>query len=145
MPFNVPALNLMLDALDEALAAGIDFIGIHQLTTAPPTDGTPGIGTNSAGASPEATGGSPAYARIGVVWGAAASGLKTGSSGTLTFDVPAGTYAFFGLYNAVTGNTGNYLGYIPFGGATALKGFATVDPTLTNDQFFSVAHGMADG
>lgn len=146
MPFNTAALNLMLDALDESLAAGIDFIAIHQLTTAPGSDGTPGTGTNAnTAASPEATGGSPAYARLGVVWGAAASGQKTGSSGTLTFDVPAGTYAFFGLYNAVTGNTGNYLGFIPFGGASALKGFASVDPTLANDQFFSVGHGMSDG
>lgn len=145
MPFNTVMLNLMLEANDEGLATGTDFIGIHQLTTAPGADGTPGIGTNAnTGASPEATGGSPAYARIAVVWGAAASGQKTGSSGTLTFDVPAGTYAFFGMYNAVTGNTNNYNGYIPFGGASALKGFASVDTTLTNDQFFSVAHGMAD-
>ena len=143
MPFNTAALNVMLDALDEGQAAGIDFVGIHQLTQTPPTQATPGTGTNAdTTASPEATGGG--YARLGVVWAAAASGQKTGSSGTLTFDVAAGTYAFFGLYNASTGNTNNYLGYIPFGGATALKGFASTDPTLTNDQFFSVAHGMAD-
>lgn len=144
MPFNTPALNTMLDALDESVTQ-VTHIAIHQLTTAPGSDGTPGIGTNAGtGASPEATGGSPAYARQAVTWGAAASGQKTGSSGTLTFDVPAGTYAFFGMYNASTGNTNNYRGFIPFGGATALKGFATVDTTLTNDQFFSVAHGMAD-
>jgi hypothetical protein len=144
VPFNTPALNTMLDALDES-ATQITHVAIHQLTTAPGSDGTPGIGTNAAtGASPEATGGSPAYARQAVTWGAAASGQKTGSSGTLTFDVPAGTYAFFGLYNASTGNTNNYRGYIPFGGASALKGFATVDTTLTNDQFLSVGHGMAD-
>lgn len=147
MPFNTPALNTMLDALDEANAFGVKFVAIHQLTTAPGSgDGTPGIGTNAAtGASPEATGGSPAYARVASTFGAAASGQKTGSSGTLTFDVPAGTYAFFGMYNASTGNTSNYLGYIPFGGASALKGFASVDTTLTNDQFRSVAHGMTDG
>jgi len=144
VPFNTPALNLMLDALDETVQ--IDFIGIHQLTTAPGADGTPGTGTNAnTGVSPEATGGTPAYARLGVVWAAAASGQKTGSSGILTFDVPAGTYAFFGLYDAVTGNTNNYRGFIPFGGASALKGFASVDTTLTNDQLLSVAHGMADG
>jgi len=141
MPFNTPALNLMLDALDETVQ--IDFVGIHQLTAAPPSDGTPGTGTNFIGT--EATGGSPAYARLGVVWAAAASGQKTGSSGILTFDVPAGTYGFFCLYDAVTGNTNNYRGFIPFGGASALKGFASVDTTLTNDQLLSVSHGMSDG
>lgn len=146
MPFNTVALNVMLDALDES-ATQITHIAIHQLTTAPGSgDGTPGTGTNAAtGASPEATGGSPAYARQAATWAAAASGQKTGSSGTLTFDVPAGTYAFFGLYNASTGNTNNYRGFIPFGGASALKGFASVDTTLTNDQFLSVGHGMSDG
>lgn len=144
MPFNTAALNVMLDALDES-ATQITHIAIHQLTTAPGSgDGTPGTGTNAGtGASPEATGGS--YARQAVTWGAAASGQKTGSSATLTFDVPAGTYAFFGMYNALTGNTSNYRGFIPFGGATALKGFASVDTTLTNDQLLSVGHGMADG
>ena len=56
----------------------------------------------------------------------------------------AGTYGFFTLFNASTGNTNNYRGYIPFGGATALKGFASVDTTLTNDQLLSVGHGMSD-
>jgi hypothetical protein len=145
MPFNTPALNVMLDALDES-ATQVTHIAVHSLSVAPGSDGTPGIGTNAAtGTSAEATGGSPAYARQAITWGAAASGQKTGSSGTLTFDVPAGTYAFFGLYNASSGNTNNYRGYIPFGGSSALKGFASVDTTLTNDQLLSVAHGMSDG
>jgi len=145
MPFNTVALNVMLDALDETVTQ-ITHIAIHQLTTAPGADGTPGTGTNAAtGASPEATGGSPAYARLAVTWAAAAAAAKTGSAGILTFDVPTGTYAFFGLYNAITGNTNNYRGFIPFGGASALKGFASVDTTLTNDQLLSVAHGMSDG
>lgn len=146
MPFNTPALNTMLDALDES-ATQVTHIAIHSLSVAPGSgDGTPGIGTNAAtGTSAEATGGSPAYARQAVTWGAAASGQKTGSSGTLTFDVPAGTYAFFGLYNASSGNTNNYRGYIPFGGASAVKGFFSVDTTLTNDQLLSVGHGMSDG
>jgi hypothetical protein len=145
MPFNTAALNVMLDALDESVTQ-ITHIAIHQLTVAPGSDGTPGTGTNATTAnSPEATGGSPAYARLAVTWGAAASGQKTGSSGTLTFDVPAGTYAFFGLYNASSGNTNNYRGFIPFGGASALKDFASVDPTVANDQFFCIGHGMSNG
>jgi len=130
MPFNTTELNNFLGATT------ITHIGIGNLTD-------PGTGTNYAGT--EATGGSPAYARQAVTWGTAASGLRTGSSGILTFDVPAGTYGFFLYFNASTGNTGNFRGYAPFGGATALKGFASTDPTLTNDTFFSVAHGMADG
>lgn len=134
MPFNVTAQNVMLDALDES-ATQITHVGLHTLTD-------PGTSTNANAG--EATGGSPAYARQAVVWGAAASGQKS-NTGALTFDVPAGTYAFFTLWNASTGNTSNFRGFIPFGGASALKGFGTIDPTLTNDQVFSPGHGMADG
>jgi hypothetical protein len=134
MPFNPAAQNVMLDALDES-ATQITHVGIHTLTD-------PGTGTNAN--SGEATGGSPPYARQAVTWGAAASGQKANTN-TLTFDVPAGTYAFFDYFNASTGNTGNYRGYAPFGGASALKGFFSVDTTLTNDQLLSVGHGMSDG
>lgn len=133
MPFNTTTLNVVLDALDESVTQ-ITHVGIHTLAD-------PGTGTNATGT--EATGGSPAYARQAVTWGAAASGAKA-NTGALTFDVPAGTYGFFTLFNASTGNTNNYRGYIPFGGASALKGFATVDTTLTNDQLLSPGHGMAD-
>lgn len=133
MPLNVTAQNVVLDALDES-ATQITHVGVFTLAD-------PGTGTNFSGT--EAAGGSPAYARQAVTWSAAASGQKT-NSGSLTFDVPAGTYGFFGLFNASTGNTNNYRGYIPFGGATAVKGFATADTTLTNDQFLAPGHGMAD-
>lgn len=133
MPFNTTAKNVALDALDES-ATQITHIGVHTLTD-------PGTGTNAAAG--EATGGSPAYARQAVTWGAAASELKA-NTGALTFDVPAGTYAFFTFYNHVSTNSGNYRGYIPFGGASAVKGFATVDTTLTNDQFLAPSHGMSD-
>lgn len=133
MPFNTTAQNVALDALDES-ATQITHIGVFTVAD-------PGTGTNFSGT--EATGGSPAYARQSVTWGAAASGQKV-NSGTLTFDVPAGSYGFFGLFNASTGNTNNYRGYIPFGGASAIKGFATADTTLTNDQFLAPGHGMSD-
>lgn len=134
MPFNDTAKNVMLDALDES-ATQITHIGVHTLTD-------PGTGTNATAG--EATGGSPAYARQAVTWSAAATGQKA-NTGALTFDVAAGTYAFFTYFNASTGNTGNFRGYAPFGGASPLKGFASVDTTLTNDQLLSVAHGMSDG
>jgi hypothetical protein len=134
MPFNDTAKNAALDALDES-ASQITHVGVHTLTD-------PGTGTNAN--SGEATGGSPAYARVAVTWGAAASGQKS-NTGALTIDVPAGTYGYFTFFNASTGNTNNYRGYVPFGGASALKGFFSVDTTLANDQLFSVGHGMSDG
>lgn len=137
MPFNATAWNLALDALDESIATGIKFVGIHQ------SSGDPGTGTTATGT--EATGGSPAYARLAATWGAAASGQKTNTS-TFAFDVPAGTYAYFSLWNASSGNTGTqYLGYIPFGGTTPLKGFFSTDTNLANDTLFSIAHGMSNG
>lgn len=135
MPFNDAGRNLMLEALDETATAGIKFIGIHTLS-----GGDPGTGTNSSGT--EATGGSPAYARQGVTWGTAASGQKS-NTGALTFDVPAGTFCWFTLYDHVTANSGNYKGLIPFGGSSALKGFASSD-VVGNDKFFSGAHGLAN-
>lgn len=122
----------MLDALDEGAGTwGVDFVGIF-------TASDPGLGTNFTGT--EATGGSPAYARQAVTWGAAASGQKSNTN-TLTFDVPAGTYGFFGWFNASTGNTSNYEGYAPFGGTT--KGFGEVDGTgVTNNTIASSGHGL---
>lgn len=133
MPFNDTAKNGALDALDDTGAVPISFIGIHTLVD-------PGTGTN-AGAG-EATGGSPAYARQAVVFGAAASGLKS-NTGALTFDVPAGTYGFFTFFNHLTANTGNYRGYAPFGGAT--KGFGAVDSAgVTSNTITSAAHGLVN-
>lgn len=64
--------------------------------------GDPGsTGTN------EATGGSPAYARKAITWGSASAGSMTTTS-SFTFDVPAGTYTFVGLWSASTGGTYYY-------------------------------------
>ncbi|MEV4096966.1 hypothetical protein [Streptosporangium saharense] len=133
MPFNDLGKNKALDGLDESVSGAITHIGVGNLTD-------PGTGTNYAGT--EATGGSPAYARQAVTWGAASGGQKA-NSGALTFDVPAGSYGFLLLFNASSGNTNTYLGYLPLNGS--VKGFFSVDTTLTNDQLFSVAHGLADG
>lgn len=141
MPLNSLSQNVALDGLDEAIAAGIKFVGINTLTTAPPTDTTPGTGATAA--ATEATGGTPAYARVAVVWGAAAAGTKS-NTGALTFDVPAGTYGFFTFWNTATLNTGTeYRGYAVFGGATPKKGFGTVDATgITNNTITSNGHGL---
>lgn len=137
MPFNDACKNQMLEALDEgATPTGIMYMGVHKLQD-------PGTGTNALTGEPTGEG-TPTYARQAVTWAAAASGQKSNTN-ALTFDVPAGSYGFFTFWTADTGNTGNYRGYIPFGGSTAIKGFASVDTTLTNDQFFSVSHGLSDG
>lgn len=133
MPFNTTAKHVMLDALDEANTQ-ITHIGVHTLTD-------PGTGTNANAG--EATGGSPAYARVAVVWGAAASEVKQ-NTGALTIDLPAGTYGFLTFWNASTGNTSNYRGYAPINGTT-VRGFFSVDTALANDQFLSPGHGLANG
>lgn len=80
-----------------SVATASTYISLH---TADPT---------TTGGS-EATGGSPAYARKLVTWNAAtfSAGIETATSAvSATFDVPAGTYAFFGIWDAAT--AGNYL------------------------------------
>lgn len=133
MPFNTPAKNVMLDALDESNTQ-ITHVAVWPLTD-------PGTGTNATGTEP--TGGSPAYARQAVTWGAA-SGEAKSNTNAITIDLPAGTYGFLCFFNASTGNTNNYRGYLPINGGTA-RGFAAVDTTLANDQFLSPGHGLANG
>jgi hypothetical protein len=133
MPLNLPAKNVALDGLDESIGAGIDFVGV--MTAADPGTGTDFTGT-------EASGGTPAYARQGVTWGAASAGTKANTN-AITFDVAAGTYAFIPFFNAVTGNTNNYLGYAPINGT--VKGFATCDAAdVTADSITSNGHGMVN-
>ena len=82
-----------------SVATASTYISLH---TADPT-------TTGAGGS-EATGGSPLYARKLVTWNTAtfSAGIETVTSAvSATFDVPAGTYAWFGIWDAVSG--GNYL------------------------------------
>jgi hypothetical protein len=132
MPFNDIAKNAALDGLDESIAAGVKFVGVF-------TAADPGTGATYTGT--EASGGSPAYARVAVAFGAAASGQKS-NTGALTIDVAAGTYGFIGLFNTSTGNvSGNYLGYAPLNGS--VKGFGEVDSTgVTNDTITSSGHGL---
>jgi hypothetical protein len=128
----VTSKNEMLDALDEANTK-ITHVAVWQLTD-------PGTGVNATGS--EATGGSPAYARQAVTWGAAAGEIKQNTN-AITIDLPAGTYGFLCWFNASTGNTNNYRGYAPINGT--VRGFFSVDTTLTNDQFLSPGHGLTNG
>ncbi len=133
MPFNDIAKNAALDGLDESIAAGVKYAGVFTTAAAP------GLGATYTGT--EASGGSPAYARIAATFGAASAGQKT-NSGTITIDVAAGTYGWIGLFNTATGNvSGNYLGYAPINGS--VKGFGECDSTdVTNDTITSSGHGL---
>lgn len=129
MPYNDKGKNNACSGITGV----VTHVGIHTLTD-------PGTGTDANAG--EATGGSPAYARKAVSWSAAGSGTQS-NSGSLTFDVPAGTYGFFTLFNSLTLNSGNFAGYIPFGGAATVKGFGEVDSTgVTNDTITSSGHGL---
>jgi hypothetical protein len=141
VPFNDLAKNAALDGLDETVGAGILYVGVNTLTIAPAADGTPGTGATAA--ATEATGGSPAYARQLVTWGAATSGQKT-NTGALTFDVPAGTYGFLTFWNTATLNSGTqYRGYAPINGSA--KGFGEVAAAnVTADTIASAGHGLAN-
>lgn len=80
-------------------------------------------------AGTEVSGGSPAYARKPISWGAPSNGVITG---TVTFDVPAGTtVAGAGVHTALT--AGTYLD----GGSVTSQNFAsqgTYTLTLTYTQ-----------
>lgn len=92
---------------------------------------------SSTGAN-EVTGGTPAYARKSVTWGAAASAARTASN-TPTFDVAAGvTVRYIGQWDALT--AGNFLGMVALGG---VEEEFSVD--LTAETIKMVGHGKANG
>lgn len=119
------ARNLELDALDESLAAGAKFLSLH--TAWPGSTGTS-----------EVAGGSPAYARKAATWNAASAGSKALASG-VTFDVPAGTVAFGGMWDAVT--VGTFLG-IHLLGSSGMKLATTTD--TVGETIQSPAHGFVN-
>jgi hypothetical protein len=130
MPYNSTTRN----AACTGISGQITYVGVHTLVD-------PGTGTTANAG--EASGGS--YIRQAVAWASASAGTQA-NSGALTIPVPAGTYGFLTFWNAQTLNSGTqYMGYAPMGGASAIKGFATVDPTLSNNQYFAPGHGLSNG
>lgn len=104
----------------------------NNLATAYGTNAThAALYTTAPGASPgtEVTGGSPAYARKAISWGAASGGVITA---TVTFDVPSGTTVVgAGVHTAIT--AGTYLD----GASVTSQAFAsqgTYQLTLTYTQ-----------
>ncbi|PXX65381.1 hypothetical protein DFR70_104445 [Nocardia tenerifensis] len=111
------AVTTTKNALCSAYAniAATTYVSIH---TADP--GT--TGTN------EATGGSPAYARVATTWGTPANGQVTGSQATI--NLPAGTYTYAGLWSAATGGT--FIDKVLISSTTlGAQGTLLVTPTFT--------------
>src|SRR5258705_12777889 len=98
MPFTAKGLN---GTLTGGLGNLITHIGLHTLVD-------PGTGTNANAG--EATGGTPAYARLVAAWGTAASGARA-NSGAHSVNAPAGTYGFITLWDHLTANVNNFIGY----------------------------------
>lgn len=118
--------NLMLDVLQETSGTGADF---GALNTAYSTTG-----------ANEVTGGAPAYARKGLVWGAAASGAIALTATFPTFDVPAGvTVPWWSGWDAVT--VGNFLFMMPLGAALPTP-VAAEAGDLAGNTLFSEVHGL---
>ena len=80
---DITARNVGVDAI----AALATRVALHT--------GDPGAANTAAN---EVTGGSPAYARKAIAWGAAAAGAAT-CSGNVVLDVPATTVAWISLWN----------------------------------------------
>lgn len=85
----MPITSTEVNAIATAEAAKYLYLSLHT--------GDPG----STGAT-EATGGSPAYARQSAGFTASAG---TATSTQVTFNVPAGTYGYFGIWSASTSGT----------------------------------------
>lgn len=114
--FTAAARNLMLDA------NGTTHASAHTAYSA--------TGAN------EVAGGSPAYARKAISYGAA-SGEAKASSGAVTFDIPTGTTVrWIGRWTAIT--AGTFLGMEANGGT---EQEFSVD--LTADTVLEPAHGRA--
>lgn len=89
----MPLIPAELNVIADAEKARLLYVSLHTATP----------GTTGAN---EASGGAPAYARKALVWGASSGGVATATE--VTFDVPAGTYTHFGVWDAVT--AGNFRG-----------------------------------
>lgn len=110
-----------------SIAALVTHLSLH--------DGDPG----ATGAN-EVTGGSPAYAREAVTWGAAAS-REVDIASAVAFDVPASTTVYWvGMWSALS--AGTYYGAIPVGAGARLW-FSM--PNATNDVLFVEGHGWSNG
>lgn len=78
----------------------------------------------------EATGGSPAYARVATTWGTAANGQISG--GPVTINLPAGTYTYAGLWKSVNGGAPDFIDKVAIASTTlGSQGTLLITPTFT--------------
>lgn len=112
-------MAIQITATKESLAAAYAGLCTHaSLHT-----GAPGTG----GAN-EASGGSPAYARKPITWNAGSvDGVYT--SNAIDFDVPAGSYAYVGLWDALT--AGSFRDYVSISATFTAQGILRVTLTYT--------------
>jgi hypothetical protein len=82
----------------------------------------------------EVSGGAPAYARLAITINAASGGIRA-LNAAVSFDVPACTVRWVGLWNGAT-----YVGTAPNGGATP-KNFMSIAST---DVVYAAGHGWSD-
>lgn len=113
----------MTNATKETAALAVTGLGgwISLHTADPGTTGTD-----------EATGGSPAYARVQTTWsGGSSDGIVVGSG--VTIDVPAGTYTHVGVWTAST--AGTFIGSTDINGGVGVtvstQSQVLVTPTFT--------------
>lgn len=119
--YNDQARNDMIDAL----AGNVGFISLHTAYSI--------TGAN------EVSGGSPAYARKAVTWGAAANGEAVSITVSQVFDVPSGTTVLYtGMWSLATG--GIFYGMFPV--SPTLVG--QVEAESDDETFYRFAHGYVN-
>lgn len=111
--------NATHKAASDAVAALGSYISLHT-----------GAGAGTTGAN-EASGGTPAYARVQTTWTSGGTGTNTGSQ--VTINAPAGTYVEGGIFSAAT--SGTFVGSAAFsGGNVVVSGTGAainVTPSIT--------------
>jgi hypothetical protein len=127
MPFTPTGNNAMLDAI------GITHVSLHS--------GFPGTG----GAN-EISGGSPAYARGAITFGAAAASERAQGADVVLNVPPSTTLQFVGYWTAATG--GNFRGYHPLGNAPVIEFVSDLAADLIRApavRGLAVSHAVAGG
>ena len=129
--YSDAAAHKMLDAMDEtASPVGYTHASLHSAYSA-------------TGAANELNGGSPAYARIGVVGAAAGSRAKVFTPAS-AFNVPPGsTVAWVGRWNALT--VGTFWGMAPAGAGPRRQFNVSDAADVTANTIDSPTHGLSAG
>lgn len=88
----------------------------------------------------EVTGGSPAYARMGLTWASASGGSKALAATLPAWNVPASiTVGWWGQWSAVS--AGTFYGMLPLGAGTLRPASVETSTDVSNADIYSNAHG----